>query len=66
MAATYLLLGEPEWPQMLFYLVVLFLSVGGFVLTVFVIRKKVFGGRGGARLLTINPDAAEGRTNERR
>ena len=65
MAATYFLFGEPDWPQMLFYLVVLFLSVGGFVFTVFLICKKVFGG-GDARHLTINPDATEGAADERR
>ena len=65
MAATYFLFGEPDWPQMLFYLVVLFLSVGGFVFTVFVICKKVFGGRG-EQIMSINPDAAEGRIDERR
>ena len=64
--ATYFLFGEPDWPQMLFYLTVLFLSVGGFVFTAYVICKKVFGGRGDAPHLTINPDAAEGGADERR
>ncbi len=64
--ATYFLFGEPDWPQMLFYLLVLFLSVGGFFFTVYVICKKVFGGRGAAQHLTINPDAAEGEADARR
>jgi hypothetical protein len=66
MAATYFLFGDPDWVGVLAYAVIFFLSVAGFVVTVFVICKKVFGGRGAVRLPTINPDAAEGRTNEQR
>jgi hypothetical protein len=62
MAATYFL-GEPDWQQMLFYVVVLLLSVGGFVFTVYFICSKVFGGSR-EHTLTINPDA-EGRADER-
>ncbi|HEX8337478.1 MAG TPA: hypothetical protein VF621_12160 [Pyrinomonadaceae bacterium] len=63
--ATYFLFGEPDWPQVLFYIIVLLMSVGGFVFTAYFICAKVFGGRG-ARLLTISPDAAEGGADERR
>ncbi|HEX8282439.1 MAG TPA: hypothetical protein VF588_03750 [Pyrinomonadaceae bacterium] len=64
MTATYFLFGEPGWQQMLFYVLVLLASVGGFVFTVVYICAKVF--RGGEHIATINPDAAGGRTDERR
>ena len=65
MAATYFLFGDPDWVGVLVYLALFSLIIGGFVFTVFFICKTVFGG-GGASHLTINPDAAEGRANERR
>lgn len=66
--ATCFLFGDPDWVGTLHYLILFLLIIGGFVFTVFVICKKVFGGgsSGDEQHLTINPDAAEGRANERR
>jgi hypothetical protein len=63
--ATYFLFGEPDWVGVLVYGIIFFLSIGAFVFTVYFICAKVFGSRG-EQHLTINPDAAEGRANERR
>ena len=63
--ATSFLFGDPDWVGVLVYGIIFFLSVGGFVLTVYFICAKVFGGRG-EQHPTISPDAAEGRAHERR
>jgi hypothetical protein len=65
MAATCLLFGDPDRAGVLAYGVIFLLSAGGFVFAVYLICSKVFGGRG-ERRPTINPGAAEGRTDERR
>lgn len=63
--AAYLLLGDPDWVGMLFYAVVFFGSIAGFVLTVYLVCKAAAGNRKGD-YTPLNLDGPKGDAGERR
>jgi hypothetical protein len=64
MFSTYLLFGEPDWVQMLFYALIFFGSLGAFAFVVRLIFIKVF--RGGSDGLTTIDLGGERQADERR